>query len=97
VEVASTGEEGIERAHTFHPGIVLSDIGLPGMSGYDVARAMLQDRDLASPHLIAITGYGQEDDQRRALAAGFERHLTKPFDMEALERLIASLPLDAAA
>jgi PAS domain S-box-containing protein len=97
VMVASTGEEALERAHAFHPGVVLSDIGLPGMSGYDVARAMLQDRALESPHLIAITGYGQEDDQRRALAAGFERHLTKPFDMETLERIIASLPLDAAA
>lgn len=97
VAVASSGEEGVARAREFHPRIVLSDIGLPGMTGYDVARVLRQDRALASTRLVAVTGYGQEEDQQRALSAGFDEHLTKPFDVEALERLIARLTQSSAA
>jgi PAS domain S-box-containing protein len=91
VMIATTGEEGLQRAYDFHPRVVLSDIGLPGMSGYDVARTLRDDPAFASTHLIAITGFGQDEDQKRARDAGFERHLTKPFDVDALERLLASL------
>lgn len=92
VTVATTGEEGIAQARRLRPRVVLSDIGLPGISGYDVARSVREDRALASIHLVAITGYGQEADQRKALCAGFDRHLTKPFDIEALARILADLP-----
>lgn len=92
VQVAHTGEEGLARARQLKPSVVLSDIRLPGMSGYDVARAMRQDEGLAATHLVAVTGFGQDEDRRRALEAGFERHLTKPFDVAALESLVGSLP-----
>ncbi len=67
------------------------------MSGYDVARALRGDRALASTYLVAITGYGQEEDQTLARRAGFDSHLTKPFDLGVLERMIADLSRDAAA
>jgi PAS domain S-box-containing protein len=91
VVVAHSGEEGIALARSLRPRVVLSDIGLPGMSGYDVARALRKEEALASTYLIAITGYGQEEDQKLAHAAGFSQHLTKPVDAAALERLVASL------
>jgi CheY-like chemotaxis protein len=70
--------------------VVLCDIGLPGgMDGYAVGEAMRRDPELVSVKLIALTGYGQEEDKQRARRAGFDRHLTKPVDPDALERLLA--------
>jgi len=89
-EVAFDASEGLEKARRFHPEVILCDIGLPGgMDGYAVAEAVRADSDLRSAYLIAITGYGQEEDRRRALAAGFDAHLTKPADLDALRRLLA--------
>jgi signal transduction histidine kinase/DNA-binding response OmpR family regulator len=91
VEVAPTGVAGMERAREFRPEVVLCDIGLPGgMDGYAVARAMRQDPELAPAFLIASTGYGQAEDQRRCREAGFDAHLTKPVDLPELQRLLAS-------
>ena len=91
--LATTGEEGVALARSFHPTVVLSDIGLPGkLSGYDVARALRAEPELAAVRLVAVTGYGQDEDRRRALEAGFERHVTKPFDVAALERLLREIP-----
>jgi PAS domain S-box-containing protein len=92
VEVAHTGEEGVARARQLKPSVILSDIRLPGISGYDVARALRGETDFAATHLVAVTGFGQDEDRRLAREAGFERHLTKPFDVASLERLIAGLP-----
>jgi PAS domain S-box-containing protein len=93
VEIAHDGQRGLEAARRFHPDVVLCDIGLPGgLDGYEVARQMRQDPALQGVRLIALTGYGQEDDQRRAREAGFDIHLTKPADPEKLERLLADLP-----
>jgi signal transduction histidine kinase/DNA-binding response OmpR family regulator len=93
VEVAADGKRGLELAQQFGPQVVLCDIGLPGgMDGYDVARALRQDASLASAFLIASTGYGQEEDQRRCREAGFNVHLTKPVDFAELQRLLATLP-----
>jgi two-component system CheB/CheR fusion protein len=93
VEIAFDGSDGLEKARRFRPEIVLCDIGLPGgMDGYAVARALRADPDLARCRLIALTGYGQEEDQRHAREAGFDVHLTKPADLEALRRLIAGSP-----
>jgi two-component system CheB/CheR fusion protein len=92
-EVAYDGAAGVEKAHRFQPQIVLCDIGLPGaMDGYAVARAFRSDSGLRGAYLIALTGYGQMDDRRRALEAGFDAHLTKPADLDALRRLIARRP-----
>jgi CheY-like chemotaxis protein len=89
-EVAYDGVEGVEKARGFRPEVVLCDIGLPGqLDGYAVARSFRADPELRSAYLIALTGYGQEEDRRRALAAGFDTHLTKPADLDTLRRLLA--------
>ena len=94
VETAYTGATGVEAARAFHPQVVLCDIGLPGgMDGYAVARALRQEPALASAHLIALTGYAQEEDQRCAREAGFNRHMTKPVDFAELQAVLASLPV----
>ncbi len=84
VEVAHTGENGLEVAHSFHPQAVVCDIGLPRMSGYDVARALRSDEETAGVHLVAVTGYGSEKDRQDARDAGFEEHMTKPLNPERL-------------
>jgi CheY-like chemotaxis protein len=92
VEVAYAGLEGLEAAGRFRPEVALCDIGLPGgMDGYDLARALRGDERTAAIHLIAVSGYGQEEDQRRARAAGFDRHLTKPVDPALLLRTLEGL------
>jgi two-component system CheB/CheR fusion protein len=88
VEVAFDGAGGLEKARTLSPEVVLCDIGLPGMDGYAVARALRAAPETRSTFLIALTGYGQDDDRRRALEAGFDAHLVKPVDLEALRGLL---------
>ncbi|UJR80175.1 PAS domain-containing protein [Sandaracinus amylolyticus] len=91
VEVAHTGSEALARARALAPEVVLCDIGLPGlMDGYDVARALRSDAITKGARLVALTGYGQEEDQRRAIDAGFDRHVTKPVDPRALGSLVGS-------
>jgi CheY-like chemotaxis protein len=84
VRVAYSGTEGIEAAHLFLPEIVLCDIGLPGLDGYEVARRLRSEAETADARLIAITGYGTEHDQEMARDAGFDRHLVKPVDPDRL-------------
>jgi len=86
--VAYTGPEGVEVAASFLPDVVLCDIGLPGMSGWEVARAIRDAPATAAARLIAITGYGTAEDRRRSAEAGFEAHLTKPLDIRTLETLL---------
>ncbi len=96
VDVAYTGQDGLATARAFQPEVVLCDIGLPGgLDGYDVARALRGDPTTSSAHLIALTGYGQDEDQRRAFEAGFEKHLTKPFEPSDIQALLQSLPARA--
>jgi two-component system CheB/CheR fusion protein len=91
VTVAHSGPEGVARAHDTQPEVVLCDIGLPGeMDGYGVARALRHDPELSFTRLIALTGYGQAEDRRLASEAGFDLHLTKPTDPEALLRVLGS-------
>ena len=92
VELASSGMDGIQAARQFHPEIVLCDLGLPGMTGYEVAAALRRDPDTASARLIAVTGYGREEDRRRSKEAGFDLHLTKPVDPVQLRRLLQAEP-----
>jgi CheY-like chemotaxis protein len=89
VATAQTGADGIAAARTMKPDVVLCDVGLPDMDGYAVARALRADTTTAKTRLIALTGYDGDDERRRALEAGFDRHVVKPIDPFALEDLIA--------
>lgn len=90
--IANTGTEALAKITEFNPDIVLLDIGLPGMNGYDVARAI---RALPGTErgafLVAITGWGTEEDRRRSASAGFDEHLTKPVDISMIELLLTTL------
>lgn len=86
VAVCASGPEGIARAVEWQPDVVLLDIGLPGMDGYAVAAELRRDPRTASLHLIAVTGYGLEEDRLSAFQAGFDAHLIKPVDPEELRR-----------
>jgi len=81
--------EALERVPAFRPDVVLLDIGLPQMDGYEVARRLRKIEDLPRLKLVALTGYGQSEDRLRALAAGFDEHLAKPVDLNLLERVLA--------
>jgi PAS domain S-box-containing protein len=86
---SKTGQEGIDRARVFRPDVVLCDIGLEGgMDGYAVAETLRREPEFASTYLVAVTGYGREDDMRRSREAGFDLHLTKPVDPKGLEDLL---------
>ncbi len=88
VALAYTGVEGVEAARIDQPDVVICDVGLPGMDGYAVARALRMNPGTAKVRLIAVTGYGQFDDRARALASGFDTHLVKPADPEVLLGLL---------
>ena len=89
VRVARDGTDAVAIAVTFKPQIVFLDIGMPLMDGYEAARRI---RDLLGPgvSLIALTGWGQDEDKRRSREAGFDHHLTKPPEPEMVEQLIAN-------
>lgn len=78
----------LDRLAEFQPEIILIDIGLPVVDGYELARRVRALEAFQAVRLIAITGYGQESDRRRALAAGFSDHLVKPVDMKHLEAIL---------
>jgi CheY-like chemotaxis protein len=92
VQLATTGPEGIQLALSWHPDIVLCDIGLPGCSGWVVARELRRNSETVHARLIAITGYDTEADQRRSAEVGFEAHLCKPYDPDVLLDLLAHQP-----
>ncbi|HSK76429.1 MAG TPA: chemotaxis protein CheB [Thermoanaerobaculia bacterium] len=89
VKVAYNGPEALDTAGSFYPEAVLLDIGLPGLDGYQVASRLRQRPRNAKALLVALTGYGQEDDQRLAREAGFDHHLTKPVDPQVIYELLA--------
>ena len=84
-----TAVDALQRAAAFRPDVVLLDIGLPGMDGYEVAQKMRELPGLRDIRLVAVTGYGRSDDRRRARDAGFDDHLTKPVEYALLERTLA--------
>jgi PAS domain S-box-containing protein len=90
VEIAFNGPAGIAAVQSFRPEIILLDIGLPGMSGYEVAQQLRAEPSTASLIIAALTGYGQESDRRRSFEYGFDYHLTKPADPQSLESLLLS-------
>jgi two-component system CheB/CheR fusion protein len=91
VTVAHDGLSALETAKRSRPGVVLLDIGLPGMDGYEVARAMRSVPALTATRLIALTGYGQEADRQRSRLAGVDHHLVKPVDLEQLRSLLSAI------
>jgi CheY-like chemotaxis protein/anti-sigma regulatory factor (Ser/Thr protein kinase) len=90
VDEAADGSSGLARAEVSRPDVVLVDIGLPSMDGYEVARRIRAARG-AAPILVAITGYGQAEDRRRSIEAGFDAHLTKPVSPDDLADILAAL------
>ncbi len=92
VELAASGKDGVQAAREFHPEVVLCDIGLPGMSGCEVAAELRRDPATRSAKLIAVTGYGRDEDRRKSKEAGFDMHLTKPVDPAQLRDLLQERP-----
>ena len=90
VIVAGDGMSGVELVTRERPDVALVDVGLPGMNGYDVARAIRRDVNQPAIRLIAVTGYGQPADVEAAMQAGFDSHLLKPINPETLQRSLAS-------
>jgi CheY-like chemotaxis protein len=91
VRVVCDGQEALAALDTFRPSVIVLDIGMPGMDGHEVARRVRQRPGGGNTTLIALTGWGQEEDRRRSQAAGFDHHLVKPADIGALQALLASL------
>ena len=90
--VAHDGFEALKVAIEFKPDIVLLDLGLPGIDGYEVARSIRRMPELGSPALVAVTGWGAADERLQSKQAGFDEHLTKPVDISMIELLLTSLP-----
>ena len=91
VRVARSGSEAIDMFGGYRPSVVLLDIGMPGMNGYEVARALRTCFPEHATTLVALTGWGQEDDRRRAREAGFDHHLVKPADLDVLQHLLRTI------
>jgi CheY-like chemotaxis protein len=90
VRVAFTGPEGLNLALGWKPDVVLSDIGLPELDGYEVARRLRREPNFSKVLLVAITGYNGEEDRRRSKEAGFDYHLGKPADVRELQRVLTA-------
>jgi signal transduction histidine kinase/CheY-like chemotaxis protein len=97
VRTARDGCEAVEAAAVFGPDIVLLDIGMPRLNGYEAARRIREQGRGERMVLIALTGWGQDEDRQRSTAAGFDFHLVKPVDFAALEQLLASLEVPAGS
>jgi CheY-like chemotaxis protein len=91
VRIANEADTALETADTFKPQVIVLDIGLPKMDGYQVAQRLRQQPQLENPFLIALTGYGQDEDRQRSKQAGFNYHFVKPVDPQGLQSLISSL------
>lgn len=92
VQTAHDGQQASDKAETFKPQLILLDIGLPKMNGYEVCRAIRAKPAGSDIVLVALTGWGQAEDLRRSKEAGFNAHMVKPVDPGALMDLLASLP-----
>jgi signal transduction histidine kinase len=91
VAVAGNGLEAIDTAAAFQPEVAILDIGMPGLNGYEVARRLRAMPALAATRLVAVTGWGTDEDRARSEAAGFDGHLTKPVELDALKAFIAAV------
>jgi signal transduction histidine kinase/CheY-like chemotaxis protein len=92
IAVAHDGAEALRRAKEFRPDVILLDLGLPGMDGFEVARSLRAMPEIGHPILVAVTGWGSPEDRVKSREAGFDEHLTKPVEIATLELLLAALP-----
>jgi CheY-like chemotaxis protein len=92
VDLAYSGPEGVVAAQTTNPDVVICDIGLPGLDGFGVARALRSEAGTRGVFLIAQSGYGQAEDVRKAMDAGFDLHLIKPVEFSRLQQVLKSRP-----
>jgi CheY-like chemotaxis protein len=91
VRTVYSGSQAVEAAPAFSPHVMLLDIGMPGMTGYEVAQHLRADSRYDKTFLVALTGWGSESDRAQAMRAGFDHHLTKPVDHLALDPLLRRL------
>jgi CheY-like chemotaxis protein len=89
VALAHSGRQALDTLEAFKPDVVLLDIGMPGMDGYEVARRIRANAANRHIQLIALTGWGQDEDRQRSAAAGFNHHLVKPADVDQLRQLLS--------
>jgi CheY-like chemotaxis protein len=92
VVVAYSGPDGVQAAERWRPDVVLCDIGLPGLDGYGVASQLRHNPSTCKARLIAVTGYGSDDDKRRCREVGFDAHLVKPVDPDVLQGVLLQEP-----
>jgi CheY-like chemotaxis protein len=90
VQVAHAGQTALKMAHESRPDVILLDIGMPGMNGYEVARQLRAQASFSDTLLVAVTGYGRASDVKQTESAGFDHHLVKPIDYEKLQSLLAA-------
>jgi CheY-like chemotaxis protein len=93
VRTVYDGEEGVAAAAKYQPELVLLDLGMPKLDGYEVARRIRAQNRAGDLYLVALTGWGSEDDKRRTQNSGFDRHLVKPVDVDGLKRMIEEMPI----
>ena len=91
VRTAHDGLSAVEKAIEYRPDVVLLDIGLPGLNGYEVAKRLRQHPNLKNTVLIALTGYGQDTDRQASQQAGFDHHLVKPARFDQLKKILATV------
>lgn len=90
VQTANDGRQALDAVSSFRPDIVFCDLGLPTMDGYEVARRVRQRPELGGIKLVALTGWGQDEDRKRTREAGFDHHLVKPVGVKTLRDLLTS-------
>lgn len=96
IEIAHDGLSALETAQRFAPDLVLLDIGLPRMDGYEVARQLRNNADFNGTTLVAVTGYSGSEERRLSTEAGFNDHIVKPVDLDTLKRLLTCPKRDDA-
>jgi len=97
VQLAHDGIEGVETAEQSRPDVILLDIGMPRLNGYDACRRIRALPGCAGTLIVAMTGWGQQQDRERSAEAGFDAHLVKPLDPRALRELLACVPAPETA
>jgi CheY-like chemotaxis protein len=94
--IAYDGEAAVRSAASLRPDVILMDIGLPGLNGFDATRRIRAENPGMPVMIVALTGWGQESDRQRSTAAGIDHHLVKPLDLAALRQILDSLPAPGA-
>ncbi|MEO6563454.1 MAG: response regulator [Nitrosospira sp.] len=90
-KAVNSGPAALGKLPTYRPNVILLDIGMPGMNGYEVARRIREQPQFDNTRLVALTGWGQEEDRQLSRNAGFDHHLTKPVDFKVLKDLITAM------